>query len=93
MFAMVSITSPLNVEKVIIEDELEEAFAERGEVTGAGVSQRGCHLDLEVDDDLGVSEVLRRIRSTLEKVGLTSETKITIESEEFLYTPSDMNGE
>jgi hypothetical protein len=88
MFAMVSFQGYLNVEKFAIEDELEMAFEGIGEVCGAGVGQTGCHLDLNVNDSVPVDEVLSRITRVLTDLQVTTEGKIVINSQVFMYRPS-----
>ncbi|MFE2616965.1 hypothetical protein ACFXA2_25530 [Micromonospora chalcea] len=47
-FVELVIDGPIAVDRDDIEDELNNALAGRGEVTGAGTSERGSHLDVDI---------------------------------------------
>lgn len=89
MFATVSFTGYINVEKFAIEDELEMIFEGIGEVSGSGVGETGCHLDLIVNEGVVVEEVLLRITKVLSELHVTTPAKIVIGSQTFMFQPQE----
>ncbi|MGW9198542.1 hypothetical protein [Micromonospora chersina] len=47
-FVELVIDGPIAADRDDIEDELNHALLGRGEVTGAGTSERGSHLDIDI---------------------------------------------
>jgi len=68
MFIDIYFTGNLPVDR----DEVEDAFADLGdfEVVGAGGSDVGSHIDLELVSDLPRSEALQAVANVLRGLGL-----------------------
>ena len=59
----------LDVDKDVIEDALDEAIGELGEVSGGGIGEKGMTIDLDVEDDADPAELVDLIRGTLKELG------------------------
>jgi hypothetical protein len=55
----------LDVEKDVIEDALDEAIGDLGEVSGGGLGQQGMSIDLDVEDDADPQELADLLRCAL----------------------------
>lgn len=64
-FVEIVLDGPLPVDRDDIEDALNEAFIDTGEVTGAGSGRKGMNLDLEVDESEPKPVVLERVFGVL----------------------------
>ncbi|MCA8992550.1 MAG: hypothetical protein KDA69_18890 [Planctomycetaceae bacterium] len=68
----------------VLEDALDAALGENGEVTGSGTGQVGSNLDLYVDDnDMSVDEVVEMIRRALGVYGIPKSSTIVIGENNF----------
>jgi len=72
----------LDVSKDEIEDALDEAIGELGEVTGGGISNAGMTIDLDVEDDVAPKKIADLITGALKDLGLSAE-KIVIQGATF----------
>jgi len=72
----------IDVEKDVIEDTLDEAIGERGEVTGGGIGEMGMNIDLDVEDDVTPEEILTVIRGALAELQAPY-TKIVVAGKSF----------
>jgi hypothetical protein len=68
----------IDVEKDVIEDALDDAIGELGEVTGGGSGEKGMNIDLDVEDDADPGELVDLIRGALKSLGVTP-SKIVID--------------
>ena len=83
MFVAIYFNSKLTVPRDEIEDLLEQWFAGQGEVTGSGGGLGGTNIDIEADDELGVEEVLSRIRDVLKRINAAPNTEIMVEDQTY----------
>lgn len=67
---------PLPVDRDDIEDALNEAFVDTGEVTGAGSGNRGMNLDLEVDESEPKAVVLERVFRVLSELEVGDSARV-----------------
>ncbi|MGC4903394.1 hypothetical protein ACLQ2Y_29205 [Micromonospora echinospora] len=67
-FVELVIDGSVSVDRDDIEDALNEALAGQGEVTGAGTSQAGSHLDVEIDQLVDRLVVLEKVFLVLEQL-------------------------
>ena len=72
----------IDLEKDLVEDTLDEAIGERGEVTGGGIGEKGMNIDLDVEDDVAPDEILNVIRAALAELQARY-TKIVINGKTF----------
>jgi hypothetical protein len=73
----------------LILDALMEQGQDVGKVTGGGGGLGGSNIDLEVDDSLGVVEILRRIRQALRSIeNVGRDTEIQVEDKLFPLYPA-----
>jgi hypothetical protein len=72
----------LDVEKDEIEDALDEAIGDLGEVSGGGIVQKGMNIDLDVEDDADPEEIADLIRGALARLKVAC-TKIDINGKTF----------
>ena len=86
MFVSVWVGNDLDVERAVIEDELETAFQGVGEVTGAGTGKTGCHVDAEVESGMPAAEVFKLVEKALAAAGLAVQAKVRIGDEVFMYS-------
>jgi hypothetical protein len=67
-----------------IEDLLDGALGESGEVTGSGSGVRGINFDVEIwDDALTPERVVALIRQALATMALPASGKVVINEEEY----------
>lgn len=68
----------------VLEDALDAALADNGEVTGTGAGQTGSNIDLHVTDkNLTAEDVVRLIRRNLSVYGVPKSSRIVIGDNEF----------
>jgi hypothetical protein len=67
-----------------IEDAIEDALGEDGEVTGGGAGDRGSNIDVVVHDRQRVALVVPRLRSALRRLGAPAATKLVVAGVESL---------
>jgi hypothetical protein len=72
----------IDLERDVIEDTLDDAIAERGEVTGGGIGDKGMNIDLDIEDDVAPEEILKVIRTALAELQAPY-TKIVIAGKTF----------
>ena len=93
MFVSIWIGIDLDVERAAIEDELEVVFQGLGEVTGAGIGETGCHVDLEIlADPPPPLEVYKLVEKALMTAGLTAKAKVRIDGAVFTYQHPEARG-
>ena len=63
----------VEVRKDEIEDVLDDAIGELGEVTGGSIDAKGMTMDLDVEDDADPEEIVEMIRAGLRALGVTPE--------------------
>ncbi|MFG2559384.1 hypothetical protein [Streptomyces sp. NPDC048496] len=68
----------LSVDRDEVEDALEAAFEDDGEITGAGGGMGQCHLDLEIEDRADGDEALRRLHSVLVELGVSESAQAVV---------------
>ncbi len=80
----VFITFPpdLEIGKDVIEDTLDDAIGDLGEVTGGGIGDRGMNIDLDVEDDVAPEEIVNVIRAALTELQ-AAYTKIVVAGKTF----------
>jgi hypothetical protein len=61
MFVEIHFPHSLEVDRDEIEDDLEDALGDDGEVVGAGTGEAGSNLDVEVGPTVGRDDALRVI--------------------------------
>lgn len=67
-----------------IEDLLDEAFGELGEVTGSGLGEMGSNLDVSiVDGAMSVEQALQKIRHVLTKITPPQSATVVIDGDSF----------
>lgn len=66
----------LPVPRQEIEEAVEEVLSTLGEVTGAGLGERGANIDVEIFDEANVQPLIPRIREALLRLGLPLDTVI-----------------
>ena len=63
-----------------LEDALDSALGDRGEVTGSGTGRTGSNIDVFIRDDaLSEEQDLRLIRRALADYGLPDTTRVVID--------------
>lgn len=87
-FVEIVLDGPLPVDRDDIEDALNEAFADSGEVTGAGSGRRGMNLDLEVDGSEPRSVVLERVFGVIADLGVGDAARVRPGDGEVWIRPS-----
>lgn len=75
-FVEIWIDGPIPVDRDEVEDALNEALTSNGEVTGAGTSERGVNLDVEVEESTAEDVVLGRIFAVLEDLSVGDSAKV-----------------
>ena len=66
-----------------LEDALDSALGDQGEVTGTGTGQAGSNIDIFIEEGgLSKEQALLLIRQALADYGLSSATKIVIDGSE-----------
>jgi hypothetical protein len=60
-----------------IEDVLDDAIGELGEVAGGGIDQSGMSIDLDVEDEVDPDELVGLIREALKSLGVAA-SKIVV---------------
>jgi len=75
-FVEIVIDGPTQLDRDDIEEALVEALTGTGEVTGAGTSQMGSHLDLEIDPAAPRQDVLNTIFRTLSALGIHDSIRV-----------------
>lgn len=60
----------LPIDRDEVEEALEVAFGDDGQVTGAGSGLERCHLDLEIAG-LDKTSAMERLQSVLAELGIT----------------------
>jgi hypothetical protein len=75
-FVEVLIDGAIEVDRDDVEDALSDALDGVGEVTGAGTSDVGSNLDVEVEPSAERSEVLGRIFEAVEQLGLGDAVRV-----------------
>ena len=83
MFVAIYFNSRLSTPRDEIEDLLEDALGDQGEVTGGGRGLGGSNIDLEITSEMSVRDVLELIRAVLGRLKTPSDTEIAIEEESF----------
>ena len=83
MFVAIYFNSRLSTPRDEIEDLLEDALGDQGEVTGGGTGLGGSNIDLEITSEMSVRDVLELIRAVLGRLKTPSDTEIAIEEESF----------
>lgn len=81
MDAFIYLPRNVGIGRDVIEDELEGALGEVGEVTGGGSGVSGSNLDLYLDDQAPLEKVLEIIIAALRRVGV-AQAKIVIDGKE-----------
>ena len=98
MFVAIYFNSDVeNMDREEIEDVIKDALMDQekdlAKVTGGGSGEEGFNIDLEVEDGLGMDEVLRRIREALQSIdGVGRDTDIAIEDKTFPLYPKTQKG-
>ncbi|KRC62340.1 hypothetical protein ASE14_00360 [Agromyces sp. Root81] len=64
------------VDRDDVEDELNDALAGIGEVSGAGSGAFGAHLDVDIDPVAERDEAVRRVLGVLHGLGLSGLARI-----------------
>ncbi|WP_406697217.1 hypothetical protein V5E97_00125 [Singulisphaera sp. Ch08] len=63
-----------------LEDAIDSALGDRGEVTGTGTGQVGSNIDVFIEEgDLSKAQALQLIRRILVDYGLPAATKIVVD--------------
>lgn len=65
-----------------IEDALDEAIGELGEVSGGGIGEKGMTIDVDCEDDVDPKHLVDLIRAALKSVGVGAE-RIVINGKPF----------
>lgn len=73
----------LNIPLDEVEDALDEALGDLGEVTGMGSGESGSNIDLEIADENDSRQVLTIIRSVLGNLSVPDSSIIEIEGVEY----------
>lgn len=63
-----------------VEDEIEEALGDDGEVTGTGTGETGSNIDVEILGDGDEAKYLELIRTALRRLNAPESTVIQTES-------------
>jgi hypothetical protein len=67
-----------------LEDALDAALSNVGEVSGTGTGESGSNIDITIEDeDITKGQVAALIRSALSKYSLPSSSQMVIDDEEF----------
>jgi hypothetical protein len=67
-----------------LEDALDRALGNRGEVTGAGTGQTGSNIDVFIEDDaLSDRQILHLLREALVDYGLPGSTSVVIDGRRY----------
>src|SRR4051794_18703206 len=78
----------------LVLDALMDQGQDRAKITGGGSGLGGFNIDLEVDDALGIDEILRRVREVLQSSeDIPRDTDIQIEEKTFPLHPKKVNGD
>jgi hypothetical protein len=72
----------IDVEKDVIEDALDDAIGDLGEVTGGGIGESGMNIDLDVEDEVAPEEIVGLIRDALAALQ-AAYTKIVVNGKTF----------
>ncbi|MFD6607276.1 hypothetical protein ACFWD1_00115 [Micromonospora chalcea] len=75
-FVELVIDGPIAVDRDDLEDELNNALLGRGEVTGAGTSERGAHLDIDILATADRQSVLNAIFGVLAALDLGDSVRV-----------------
>jgi hypothetical protein len=75
-FMEIRFDRPLPVDRDDVEDELNEALAGVGEVSGAGSGAFGAHLDVDIDPAAARDGVVALVRGVLMGLGLSGLARI-----------------
>jgi hypothetical protein len=78
MFIDIYFPPHLPIDRDLIQEELEQQLGLRGEVVGAGGSDAGSNLDLEVFEPVDRRSVIAAIVSTLDRLGVPDETILAL---------------
>ena len=66
-----------------LEDALDSALGDRGEVTGTGTGQAGSNIDVSIEEgELSAEQALLLIRRTLADYDVPASTRIVIDGSE-----------
>ncbi|WP_327092547.1 hypothetical protein OIE66_18505 [Nonomuraea sp. NBC_01738] len=68
----------LQIDRDEVEEALEIAFGDDGEVTGAGSGMGQCHLDLEIEERADRDEALRRLERVLAELGASESAQVFV---------------
>jgi hypothetical protein len=67
-----------------VEDALDQALGDSGEVTGTGVGEKGSNVDIRINDEsMSTSQVVRLIHQALSHLQLPDFSRILIEDKKF----------
>lgn len=77
MDGFISLPPNLAIDKDEIEDALDDAIGELGEVSGGAVGEKGMIIDLDLEDDANPLEIVEILRNALKSLGVTA-TKIVV---------------
>jgi hypothetical protein len=75
-FVEIVIDGPIQLDRDDVEEALTDALGGAGEVTGAGTSEIGSHLDLEIDPIAPRQEVLDAVFRTLIALGIGDSARV-----------------
>ena len=75
-FMEIRFDRPLPVDRDDVEDELNEALAGVGEVSGAGSGAFGAHLDVDIDPAAARDEIVALVLGVLTGLGLSGLARI-----------------
>lgn len=75
-FMEIRFDRPLPVDRDDVEDELNDALAGIGEVSGAGSGAFGAYLDVDIDPAAAQDEVVGRVLGVLNGLGLAGLARI-----------------
>lgn len=70
MDVFIHIPPGMDVDLEEIEDGLDEAIGELGEVAGGAISATGTVIDLDVEDDVDPAQLAGVLRSVLKGMGI-----------------------
>ncbi|WP_091287150.1 hypothetical protein [Micromonospora haikouensis] len=92
-FVEIVIDGPILVDRDDIEEGLNEALVGHGEVTGAGTSEAGSHLDVDIEPGSNRSLILERIFGVLETLSVGDSVRVRPGDGNDWVRPSEWRGE
>lgn len=82
MYLFIYIYGGLPCGKDVVEDELEKIFGDSGEVTGGGLGDNCCNIDMEIKDDLRSFHIIDNIQLVCRRLNINTRIKLDLNGEE-----------